>query len=39
MTMIEKNEISHRGKAINNLIISIKNNCPEYIIQQDKEMA
>ena len=39
MTMIEKNEISHRGKAINNLINSIKNNCPEYIIQQDKEMA
>ena len=39
MTIIEKNEISHRGIAINNLINSIKNNCSESIIQQDKEMA
>ena len=39
MTMSEKNKISHRGNAINNLINSIKENCPEYINQKNKEMA
>jgi len=39
MTILEKNKISHRGIAINNLIDSIKKNCPNYINQQDKEMA
>ena len=39
MTMSEKNKISHRGNAINNLINSIKDNCPEYINQENKEMA
>tara|TARA_B100000575_G_C22894521_1_gene520368 strand:+ start:154 stop:777 length:624 start_codon:yes stop_codon:yes gene_type:complete len=39
MTILEKNKISHRGIAINNLIDSIKKNCPSYINQQDKEMA
>ena len=39
MTMSEKNKISHRGNAINNLINSIKQNCPEYTNQKNKEMA
>ena len=39
MTMSEKNKISHRGNAINHLINSIKENCPEYINQKNKEMA
>ena len=39
MTMSEKSKISHRGNAINNLINSIKQNCPEYINQKNKEMA
>ena len=39
MTMSEKNKISHRGNAIKNLINSIKENCPEYINQKNKEMA
>ena len=39
MTMSEKSKISHRGNAINNLINSIEENCPEYINQKNKEMA
>ena len=39
MTMSEKNKISHRGNAINHLINSIKQNCPEYTNQKNKEMA
>tara|TARA_B110000263_G_C15189803_1_gene455510 strand:+ start:127 stop:750 length:624 start_codon:yes stop_codon:yes gene_type:complete len=39
MTMSEKNKISHRGNAINHLIDSIKENCPEYTNQKNKEMA
>tara|TARA_B100000401_G_C52578322_1_gene611335 strand:- start:28 stop:651 length:624 start_codon:yes stop_codon:yes gene_type:complete len=39
MAMSEKNKISHRGNAINYLINSIKENCPEYINQENKEMA
>ena len=39
MTMSEKNKISHRGNAINHLINTIKENCPEYINQENKEMA
>ena len=39
MAMSEKNKISHRGNAINCLINSIKENCPEYINQENKEMA
>ena len=39
MTMSEKSKISHRGNAINNLINSIKQNCPEYTNQKNKEMA
>ena len=39
ITMIEKNKISHRGNAINKLIESIKENAPQYINQEYKEMA
>ena len=39
ITMIEKNKISHRGNAINKLIESIKENAPQYINQENKEMA
>ena len=39
MTMSEKNKISHRGNAFNHLIDSIKENCPEYTNQKNKEMA
>ena len=39
MTMIEKNKISHRGKAIRNLIKSLQDNYPDFIIHKDKEMA
>ena len=39
MTMSEKNNISHRGNAIRNLIESLKAEYPHYINQADKEMA
>ncbi|MAV64821.1 MAG: non-canonical purine NTP pyrophosphatase [Candidatus Marinimicrobia bacterium] len=39
MTMLEKNEISHRGKAIRNLIKSLNDNYPEFIVHKNKEMA
>ena len=39
MTMSEKNNISHRGNAIRNLIESLKAQYPHYINQADKEMA
>ena len=39
MTMTEKNEISHRGKAVRNLIKSLNDNYPEFIVHKDKEMA
>ena len=39
MTMSEKNNISHRGNAIRNLIESLKAEYPHYVNQTNKEMA
>ena len=39
MTMSEKNNISHRGNAIRNLIKSLKAEYPHYVNQTNKEMA